>query len=51
MHSLYISIDDYDDIYEIKKSCDYLKIALDINTGMLVYYYVMRIDNLTNLTN
>jgi len=25
-----------------------MKIALDFNTGATVYYYVMRIDNLTN---
>ena len=34
-----------------EKSLSFLKKALDINTGKLVYYYVMRIDNLTNLIN
>ncbi len=33
----------------IEKSLRNMKIALDMNTGLLVYYYVMRNDNLTNL--
>jgi len=36
------------EISKVLKKMSFLKIALDINTGMLVYYYVMRIDNLTN---
>ena len=40
-------IDEISNIF--KKSLSFLKKALDMNTGMLVYYYVMRIDNLTNL--
>jgi len=39
-----------DEILNIfKKSLIFLKKALDTNTKKLVYYYVMRIDNLTNL--
>ena len=32
----------------LKKKMSFLKKALDTNTKKLVYYYVMRIDNLTN---
>jgi len=32
----------------LKKKLFFLKKALDTYTGKLVYYYVMRIDNLTN---
>ena len=32
----------------IENSLRNMKIALDTYTGLLVYYYVMRIDNLTN---
>tara|TARA_B100000287_G_scaffold419258_1_gene457264 strand:- start:370 stop:516 length:147 start_codon:yes stop_codon:yes gene_type:complete len=39
-----------DEILNIfKKNLSFLKKALDTNTKKLVYYYVMRIDNLTNL--